>query len=166
MSYRDQLIMALRVRDVPGDRIGEIVAEVDSHVAENGEEPAEAFGPARDYAEQFPAPRRALWTARTVVAVLLGLVGGVLLVSSIFDLVGDTNRTTFGLASWLVFVGAVGLFTVHWALLLSLRDPLVDPLQSHDPSPALASFVVGALVRVAIVVAVIAALAAVTQLLA
>lgn len=32
-DYRQSLILALRMKEVPGDRIGEIVAEVESHVA-------------------------------------------------------------------------------------------------------------------------------------
>ncbi len=69
-SYRQELIVALRLKDVPGDRIGEIVAEVESHVADTGEHPSEAFGAPRDYAatltsEHRPGPR--WWTALTVV---------------------------------------------------------------------------------------------------
>ena len=49
-DYTRRLILALRLKDVPGDRIGEIVAEVESHVADTGEDPVEAFGTPRAYA--------------------------------------------------------------------------------------------------------------------
>ena len=49
-THRRELVQALRLHDVPPERIGEIVAEVESHVADTGEDPREAFGPARDYA--------------------------------------------------------------------------------------------------------------------
>ena len=49
-SYSTRLLLALRERDVPGPRIAEALAEVESHVAETGEEPETAFGPPREYA--------------------------------------------------------------------------------------------------------------------
>lgn len=50
-GYRNELLLALRLRDVPGPRIAEALAEVDSHLSESGEDPLEAFGPPRAYAE-------------------------------------------------------------------------------------------------------------------
>ena len=49
-TYSDELLLALRMRDVPGPQIAEALAEVHSHVAETGEDPREAFGPPRVYA--------------------------------------------------------------------------------------------------------------------
>lgn len=54
-TYVGRLVLALRTRDVPGERIGEVIAEVEAHVAESGETPAEAFGPAEEYAERISA---------------------------------------------------------------------------------------------------------------
>ena len=70
--------MALRLREVPGPRIAETLAEVDSHLLESGEDPVEAFGPPDDYAERVcealgldPDPD---WTsADTRVALVHGL---------------------------------------------------------------------------------------------
>jgi hypothetical protein len=56
-TYRRELVQALRLHDVPPERIGEIVAEVESHVADTGEDPREAFGPARDHAAGSSGPR-------------------------------------------------------------------------------------------------------------
>lgn len=78
-DYRQSLILALRLKDVPGDRIGELVAEVESHVADTGEDPMAAFGPAKDYASTAAAGhRRTPWWQLTVIAVLAGTAGGLL----------------------------------------------------------------------------------------
>jgi hypothetical protein len=54
-TYLNRLVLALRMRDVPGERIGQVVAEVEAHVAESGEAPAEAFGSAEEYADRVSA---------------------------------------------------------------------------------------------------------------
>lgn len=51
-KYRDDLIYALRLHDVPGPRIGEVVAEIESHLAETGDDPRDAFGDPKDYADR------------------------------------------------------------------------------------------------------------------
>lgn len=52
-KYTRQLIFGLRLRDIPGDVIGDALAQVESHVANTGEDPVAAFGPAREYAATF-----------------------------------------------------------------------------------------------------------------
>ncbi|GAA1029494.1 hypothetical protein GCM10009557_18170 [Virgisporangium ochraceum] len=52
-TYRQQLVFALRVNDVPAARIGEAVAEVESHVADTGEDPVTAFGQPAEYARRL-----------------------------------------------------------------------------------------------------------------
>jgi len=52
-TYSNELLLALRLRDVPGPRIAEALAEVQSHVSETGEEALEAFGPPRVYADEL-----------------------------------------------------------------------------------------------------------------
>jgi len=49
-AYCDDLLLALRMEDVSGARIGAVLAEVRDHLAESGEDPVEAFGSAREYA--------------------------------------------------------------------------------------------------------------------
>jgi acyl-CoA synthetase (NDP forming) len=51
-AWCDDLLLALRLRDVPGTRIGEVIAEVQSHVAETGEDPRQAFGTPKEYAAE------------------------------------------------------------------------------------------------------------------
>jgi hypothetical protein len=54
-TYVNRLVVALRMRDVPGERIGQVVAEVEAHVAESREEPIEAFGSPEEYADRVSA---------------------------------------------------------------------------------------------------------------
>jgi hypothetical protein len=49
-SYCDALLLALRMRELPGDRIGAVLTEVRAHLADSGENPVEAFGSPEDYA--------------------------------------------------------------------------------------------------------------------
>jgi hypothetical protein len=49
-KWREDLILQLRMADVPGDRIGDILLEADAHLRETGETPAEAFGNPKEYA--------------------------------------------------------------------------------------------------------------------
>lgn len=54
-KYRDDLVSALQTHEISGQRVGEVLAEVESHVRETGEDPVEAFGPPRTYAAQVAA---------------------------------------------------------------------------------------------------------------
>lgn len=42
--YLENLTIQLRLLEVPGDRIGQILAEVETHVADTGSDPVAAFG--------------------------------------------------------------------------------------------------------------------------
>jgi hypothetical protein len=54
-KYHDDLVTALRFHEISGERVGEVLAEVEAHVTETGEDPNEAFGKPRDYAKQVAA---------------------------------------------------------------------------------------------------------------
>jgi hypothetical protein len=54
-TYSDELLLGLRRCDVPGAQIAEALAEVQSHVADTGEDPRQAFGPPRQYAAEVAA---------------------------------------------------------------------------------------------------------------
>lgn len=54
-KYRDELVLALRARDISGERVGDVLAEVETHVAATGEDPSVAFGAPRDYAAHVAA---------------------------------------------------------------------------------------------------------------
>lgn len=55
-KYTHDLMVALRCNNVPGDRIGDVLAEVESHLAATGEDPREAFGDPTEYAETVAVP--------------------------------------------------------------------------------------------------------------
>jgi hypothetical protein len=54
-KYREELHTALRMYDIAGTRVGDVLAEVEAHVVETGEDPVEAFGTPREYAAQVAA---------------------------------------------------------------------------------------------------------------
>jgi hypothetical protein len=58
-EYTRALTIQLRLREIPGLMIGQIVAEVESHVRETGEDPVEAFGQPGSYSAQFDRPAQA-----------------------------------------------------------------------------------------------------------
>lgn len=143
-DYLDDLILQLRLLDVPGERIGQIVAEAEDHLAASGETPEEAFGPMAAFARQLAdrelsegphepvglfrslVPRSASEWGTTAVTVLLSLVGAGGVTTGVLALTVGTG-TWFGLPAWLhVVVGALVLVV----LMLRLRgmdDPIIDP---------------------------------------
>ena len=62
--YLGQLVRALQLEAVDGRRIGEMVAEIEQHLADSGADPVDEFGPppvlARELAER-PGSRRPGW---------------------------------------------------------------------------------------------------------
>ncbi|MCM3332151.1 MAG: hypothetical protein L0H00_03415 [Micrococcales bacterium] len=73
----DDFILELRLRDVPGARIGDHLAEVESHCIETGTDPEEAFGDAREYAREVGAaeqPTRDGGALRVTLISLTALV--------------------------------------------------------------------------------------------
>ncbi|MCV2490146.1 hypothetical protein OF117_12305 [Geodermatophilus sp. YIM 151500] len=124
-TYRRDLILALRMREVPGDRIGEIVAEVESHVADTGEDPLDAFGPARDYAAGFAGGRRSRWGWHELLVAVASGVGGYLVAVGLLGLVGGTPAGP--LPSWaaLLLGVAIGVPTIGHVRRRSsvIRDP-------------------------------------------
>lgn len=109
-TYRRDLVLALRMRHVPGDRIGDIVAEVESHVADTGEDPVEAFGPPREYAASIaPATRGSRLTAWALT--LSGAAVGWLIAVSVVQLVqGEAKGLPGGVPAWLALLVAVLLW--------------------------------------------------------
>ena len=124
-TYQQRLILALRLKDVPGERIGEIVAEVESHVAETGEDPNDAFGPPRQYAaslgdEHRPPPR---WF--TAVSIIGSAVDGWLLTQGLLGVL--LGKTYLGVSGWVwivagLVIGVPGGVSV-WRRSSRVRDP-------------------------------------------
>lgn len=73
-KYNDDLHKAMRFHEISGERIGEVLAEVEAHVAETGEDPADAFGAPRDYARQVAAQLDPSTGKRSTGAIVLSFV--------------------------------------------------------------------------------------------
>jgi len=80
-AYLGELAASLQVRGADSARTSEAVAEVESHLAESGEAPVEAFGPPDEYAERLllrderrtdQATDDARWIERTFRATAFG----------------------------------------------------------------------------------------------
>jgi len=132
-TYRRDLILALRLREVPGDRIGEIVAEVESHVADTGEDPLDAFGPAREYAATATGRPRPRWGwADLLIAVAAGAAGWLLAGGLLGLLSGDPVGP---LPPWaaLALGAAIALPTVRH--LRRTASAVRDPRTGEDMAP-------------------------------
>ncbi len=111
-TWRDDLIVHLRMKDVPGDRIGDILLEVESHLRQTGETPLEAFGQAKEYADAQLAMNPRIAPEGTSIAMLTGIglasFAGAALYASGIIAIGKDGDTWFGLNPWLPFLtGAV-----------------------------------------------------------
>ncbi|WP_151524779.1 hypothetical protein [Serinicoccus kebangsaanensis] len=105
-------VVEQRLRGVGARQIGDALVTVESHVRESGESATEAFGDPAEYARALPAGTEWTLNGRTVLELLLGLVG-MLLVTRAFSewLAGEAVRVTTGdlatAALLAVFVGAL-----------------------------------------------------------
>ncbi|TKJ18931.1 hypothetical protein [Blastococcus sp. CCUG 61487] len=132
-TYRSELILALRLRDVSGDRIGEIVAEVESHVADSGEDPTEAFGTPEEYAAGFTGRDRVPWSRADVLVGVAALLGGWGLAGGLLGLL--SGETVGPVPAWALL--AVGV-AIAVPLVLHLRRSASiarDPRTGRDLAP-------------------------------
>jgi len=150
-TYSNDLLLALRVRDVPGARIAEAIAEVQSYVSDTGEQALDAFGPVEAYADELvaalgvagaPGRDTPAWTAARYG--LGGFVGSQLLLSGVLArLSGDTAwlglpaEVAMGLGFAVLVVTAVALTR----LTRSSDDPVLDPRTGADLCPPLPRWV-------------------------
>jgi len=116
-AWRDELVVALRMRDVTGARIGEILAEVEEFCADSGQDAPTAFGAARAYAESLvtgdEGARRGLGgDVRAVGQVLVGFVGLVVVLTCVVD-DGPDLVVTVGWLLALPLVLAASVLTVR-----------------------------------------------------
>ena len=125
-DYTQALTIQLRLREIPGRMIGQIVAEVESHVRETGEDPVEAFGQPGTYSAQFAqglagagvSQRRRLVRPRprASAAVTVTVVGCLMLFKGLFSLKDAVPITAKAILSWV----AVGLLIALIALPVTL----------------------------------------------
>jgi hypothetical protein len=164
-TYRSRLLLALRLRDVPGPRIAEALAEVDSHVAETGEDPAEAFGSPKAYALRLsraldpdaPTGVRRLvrglgWTH--LLLAVLSSAGTWLLSDGLFAL-GAGRPASAGLSSTAAVLLGLALLGATGALIAratrSEADPVRDPRTGADLAPPAPRWALAVLVAAPVV---------------
>ncbi|WP_432571489.1 HAAS signaling domain-containing protein [Kineococcus sp. SYSU DK005] len=184
--YCDDLLLALRLRDVPGARIGAVLAEVRDHLAASGEDPVEAFGTPEQYASALtgaaatdcadhpgrPGPSRVVeWVRNTAMTagILCAIQGGKGLVAGERAELTEVQLLIPAAVSLLapLLVDAVGASrraaAIGWGALvlavvaaLGVGHALLGPLLSVRV-PALALLVPGALALIAGLVALVRA---------
>lgn len=129
--YLDNLLLQLRLRDVPGDRIGQILAEVQTYVADTGLDPVHAFGKPGAYAATYDAaasvsrPSRG-WLRDLGVAVVSATACSAVVVG-VLQLTGSVDVTARLLGVWLA-TAAVGMVVFHGVL---------GPLMARDTAGSL-----------------------------
>ena len=124
-DYTKALTTQLRLRRVPGKVIGQIVAEVESHVRETGEDPVEVFGQPGSYSAQYSggskAGGRIVWsTLRAGAATTVAVGGGLMLLEGVFNRTGVVRITASMLLSWV----AMGLMFA--LVVLRVDDVMAD----------------------------------------
>jgi hypothetical protein len=155
-DYRQQLLFALRARNVSGQRIGEAIAEVESHIAETHEDPVAAFGEPAEYARRIAESLAEAADARStggrwiIAMTAAGSFAGAGLTATGL-LRGDAVLTVVGL----VLLAAL----VTWLYRRRAVDRIVDPrtgstLRIPAPRWAVVVFVVSMVALIAIAVAV------------
>ena len=143
-SYDQDLLFALRMKDVPGPRIAEVLAEVDSHVRETGEDPREAFGPPKQYAAEVSTalgdPGKSTWrhvfSWSTAFAAFTGGAGAWFLLDGVIAVSAD-ERGVLGLPPVaLILLGAALLLAPELVWLFRRPDTRVlDPRSGADMTP-------------------------------
>lgn len=142
--YLDELTVRLQLLFVPGDRIGEILAEAEAHSAATGEPLREAFGEPAEYARQWAAPRRRRRWARAVVFGLLAALCSGLLTLGATALVTSPDGWALGLPAWvLIALGTLGVLGIAAVLPVNVvRDPRTGT-RSGRGRPALVLLALG-----------------------
>lgn len=114
-KHREELQVALRLHEISGERVGEVLAEVEAHVRETGEDPVEAFGRPHECAARVAEQLdRRTGTRSTLAVAVSGLAtaalvvfGSDFLLDALFsstDVVAYTLEDTVALLVLLVLV--------------------------------------------------------------
>lgn len=130
-EWVEQFVVQLRLRDVPGARIGAHLAELEAHCADSGQRVSEAFGDPESYAREVAAvPHASMRTpvdrVREHLGVLLGLVGLILVPLGV-----GVWRSEGGVeVSWGALVSAAIVIAAGCALVLGV-DRLLPWIVRH-----------------------------------
>jgi hypothetical protein len=123
-KYLARLGFWLRAGGTHSARTVSVLADVRTHLADSGENPYEAFGPARSYAKQFSEGSSWSWPRRAA-----GVVALVATVASCYSAANDiaylrTQRPLWWTApQWIVVVATVLLLLIGWRTLLHFASP-------------------------------------------
>lgn len=129
-DYRQSLVLHLRLQEVPPERIGEIVAEVESHVAETGEDPTEAFGTPRAYAASLTDEhRKPPWWWSLTTVVLAAAAGWLIGQGALAVLLGEPY---LGRSGWLWLATGVAV-AVPPAWMVGRRSREVPDPRTGEP---------------------------------
>lgn len=109
-EYATELTEILELRDVPAAAVARIVRDVQSRIAESGEDPTAAFGTPSDYADNFaPKSRMARFWALVIASVVLASGGTLVLISGVFGLQSPAHEL-WGLPPLArIAIGAMGI---------------------------------------------------------
>ncbi|NMM24019.1 MAG: hypothetical protein HHJ11_11050 [Phycicoccus sp.] len=122
-DYTQALIIQLRLRDVPGRTIGQVVAEVESHVRETGEDPVEVFGQPGSYSAQFAGRRRPVgrggWLTLDDVTFPMFMIGALVMLNGVLNL-GESVDVTAGVVSW------AALFVIYALVVVRIDIAVAD----------------------------------------
>jgi hypothetical protein len=132
--YLDHLAAHLKLLDVPGERIGEILAEAEAHAAESGESLSEAFGDPKTYARQWAGCPKPSLQWRSVGTAMIGCTGGLALSLGATGLAMDQRLPLVGWPTWTLLVLGTAL-SVGWAAVAPLhriRDPRTGALSGRS----------------------------------
>ena len=124
--WRDAFVVALRMRDVPPERIADQLKIVETHCAESGEPAEEAFGDPTEYAITIApeAPKARDELSTLLPAAVVGLLAGLLLVEGLLGLIeGRPVTVTVGDLAGAAVLVAAALLAVTFAF--RRRKPLL-----------------------------------------
>ena len=159
--YLTDLTTALRLRNISGARIGQIVAEVEMHTSESGRTAMESFGSPKEYARQFERvvadPTGRQWGRQAWTGVLTAAIGGWLLAAGAFA--GMSGDELMGLPGWWACGAGAAILVITFGLMPI--DAIVDPRRPasrHYGRLWLMSWVVGAIVVVVALIVLLMAL--------
>lgn len=136
--YLTDLTYALQLQQLSGARIGEILAEVEAHVAQTGEDARDAFGDPKEYAKQFAlAPNDAAGRAfgghryrgAAYIGIVTAAIGGWLLASG--TIAGVLGETEIGLPGW--WAAAIGALLMFGTFCFIPINAIIDPRRPNAP---------------------------------
>lgn len=146
-QWAEAALLELRLRGVPGARIGEVLAEVEAHCVESGEDAASAFGDAATYARSLDLPTDESTSPRELFPVLVrGTLQALGLLAAVFGVGAWAGREPLAITVGMIVIVA-GLVAAELAL-LRFADQLLRAAVHRPWAPA-AGFVLAVGVCVA-----------------